>query len=65
MDIKLILQSGDIYASYHTHEEVLAYRLRELGIEIWLNPEHTVQSQELTECADDFALVLKSLKENG
>jgi hypothetical protein len=65
MDTKLILQSGDIYASYHTHEEVLAYRLRELGIEIWVNSRHTVKSQELTESAGDFAQVLKNLRENG
>jgi hypothetical protein len=65
MEIKLILQSGDIYASYHTHEEVLAYRLRELGIEIWVNSRHTVQLQELIESVGDFAQVLKSLKENG
>ncbi len=65
MDTKLILQSGDIYSSYHTHEEVLAYRLRELGIETWVNSRHTVQSQELINCAGDFAQVLKSLRENG
>ena len=62
---KLIIQSGDIYSSYHTHEEVLAFRLRELGIEIWLNPEHTSYRQELTECGGNFASLLKELKENG
>jgi hypothetical protein len=64
-DAKLILQSGDIYASYHTHEEVLAFRLRELGIEIWLNPAHTACRQELVEQQGDFAALLRNLKENG
>ena len=64
-DTKLVLQSGDIYASYHTHEEVLAFRLRELGIEIWLNPNHTVYRQELVEQQGDFSVLLKTLKENG
>ena len=64
-DAKLILQSGDIYASYHTHEEVLAFRLRELGIEIWLNPAHTAYRQELVEQQGDFAAVLEELKKNG
>jgi hypothetical protein len=64
-DAKLILQSGDIYASYHTHEEVLAFRLRELGIEIWLNPGHTAYRNELVEQQGDFAALLRNLKENG
>ena len=64
-DTKLVLQSGDIYASYHTHEEVLAFRLRELGIEIWLNPEHTAHKQELIERQGDFSALLKELKGNG
>jgi len=37
-EVNLILQSGDIYKSYHTNEAILAYRLRELGYEIWLHP---------------------------
>jgi len=64
-DTKLVLQSGDIYASYHTHEEVLAFRLRELGIEIWLDPNHTAYCQELVEQQGNFSVLLKTLKENG
>jgi hypothetical protein len=64
-DTKLILQSGDIYSSYHTHEEVLAYRLRELGIEIWVNPSHTAVRRDTVEYSADFASVLKQLRENG
>ena len=61
-DTKLILQSGDIYASYHTHDEVLAYRLRELGIEVWLNPSYTASLYESTSSVGNFAAVLAELK---
>ena len=64
-DTKLVLQSGDIYSRFHTHEEVMTYRLTELGIEIWLNPENTVRTVEMTESQGDFAASLKALKENG
>ena len=64
-ETKLVLQSGDIYASYHTHEEVLAFRLRELGIEIWLSSNHTAHKQELIEQRGNFAELLKELRENG
>ncbi len=64
-DTKLILQSGDIYASYHTHEEVLAFRLRELGIEIWLNPNHTARRHELVGQQGDFAQLLKQLRDDA
>jgi hypothetical protein len=62
---KLILQSGDIYSSYHTHDQVLAYRLRELGIEIWANPAHTATRRDFAEYTSDFAAVLSQLRENG
>jgi hypothetical protein len=64
-EIKLVLQSGDIYSSYHTHEEVLAYRLRELGIEIWANPNHTAFLNESIEYTNDFATLLSQIKANG
>ena len=62
-DCKLILQSGDIYSSYHTHAEVLAYRLSELGIEMWVNPLHTAHRQDTIEYTSDFATVLKQVKD--
>ena len=64
-EIKLILQSGDIYSNYHTHEEVLAYRLRELGIEIWVNPNYTAFLNESIEYSSDFATILSEMKDNG
>ena len=64
-DVKLILQSGDIYASYHTHEEVLSYRLWEINVEIWVNPHHTVHRHEYAENGADFAQALQQLREHG
>jgi hypothetical protein len=61
---RLVLQSGDIYQNYHTHEDVLAYRLRELGIEIWVDPRHTAYRQDAITYESDFAAILKSLKTN-
>lgn len=59
----LVLQSGDIYQSYHTHEDVLAYRLRELGIEIWVDPRHTAYRQDVITYESDFAAILQNLKD--
>lgn len=61
-DIKLILQSGDIYSSYHTHAEVLSYRLREAGIEQWVNPHHTSHRNDHIEYNGNFADVLKQMR---
>ena len=62
-DTKLVLQSGDIYASYHTHAEVLSYRLRELGIEQWANPQHTAHRHETIKYEGDFATILQQIKD--
>jgi hypothetical protein len=64
-ETKLVLQSGDIYNHFHTHDDVMAYRLIELGIEIWLNPNATVKTHEVTETPGDFAEALKGLKGDG
>ena len=61
-ETKLVLQSGDIYSSYHTHDEVLAFRLRELGIEVWLNPAHTASLHENLGSTGNFATALAELK---
>jgi hypothetical protein len=61
-DVKLVLQSGDIYASYHTHAEVLSYRLRELGIEQWVT-RHTAHRHESIKYEGDFASVLQQMKD--
>ena len=64
-ETKLVLQSGDIYDRFYTPDDIMAHRLMELGIEIWLNPKNTVRTQEMTETPGDFAEAFKELKENG
>jgi hypothetical protein len=64
-DIKLILQSGDIYNAYFDPSDILAYRLREQGVELWLSAKHTAYRQDAVEYSNDFASVLANLKANG
>lgn len=64
-DIKLILQSGDIYSSYFDPSDILAYRLREQGVELWLSAKHTACRQDAIEYSSNFEEVLGNLKANG
>jgi len=64
-EVKLILQSGDIYSSYFDPSDILAYRLRELGIELWLSSKHTAFRQDAIEYTASFSEVLSNLKANG
>lgn len=63
-DIKLILQSGDIYNAYFDPSDILAYRLREQGIEVWVSSRHTACRQDAIEYTAGFEEVLENLK-NG
>lgn len=64
-DVKLILQSGDIYGSYFDPSDILAYRLREQGIELWLSTKHTAYRQDSIEYRNNFDEVLQQLKADG
>lgn len=64
-DVKLILQSGDIYNSYFDPGDILAYRLRELGIEIWVSANHTASRQDAIDYTANFEEILQQLKANG
>ena len=64
-DTKLILQSGDIYNSYFEPSDILTYRLRELGVELWLSSKHTAYRQDAVEYTANFDEVLQQLKANG
>jgi hypothetical protein len=64
-DTKLILQSGDIYNSYFDPSDILAYRLREQGIELWLSSKHTAYRQDAVEYTANFGEVLQQMKANG
>ena len=60
--VKLILQSGDIYAAYFDPADILVYRLREQGIEVWLNYKHTAHRQDAVEYRNNFEQILKDMK---
>lgn len=47
-EIKMILQSGDIYTSYHTNEDILSFRLKEAGFHTWVNPGLKVRTSSQT-----------------
>ena len=64
-EVKLVLQYGDIYDSYFSPSDILAYRLREHGIELWLAAKHTAHRQDAIEYTNNFATVLENLKANG
>ncbi len=63
--VKLILQSGDIYATYFDPGDILTYRLREQGIELWVNYKHTAHRQDSIEYSNNFDEVLTQLRANG
>jgi len=61
--IKLILQSGDLYAAYFDPSDILAYRLREQGIELWVNYKHSAYRQDSIDYPANFEEVLTNLRE--
>ena len=64
-EVKLVLQCGDIYDSYYSPGDILAYRLRELGIELWLSTKNTAHLHDTIEYTNDFSSVLEDLKTSG
>lgn len=64
-DVKLILQHGDIYNAYFDPSDILAYRLKEQGIETWVSAKHTAHRQDSIEYSNNFDEVLTRLKANG
>jgi hypothetical protein len=60
--VKLILQSGDIYAAYFDPSDILAYRLREQSIELWVNYKHSAHRQDAIEYTANFEQILMDLK---
>jgi hypothetical protein len=58
-EVKLVLQHGDIYGGFASDAEILTYRLKEAGYEIWLNPKHSVNTVTTQSVGGDFAAALK------
>ena len=61
-EVKLVLQHGDIYGAFASPADILVYRLKELGIELWLNPKHTVNTMAFVPTEGDFATALAEAK---
>jgi hypothetical protein len=61
-ELKLVLQHGDVYGAFATDSEVLTYRLKEAGFEVWLNPQHTVNTVFPQPVEASFEKTLKDLK---
>jgi hypothetical protein len=61
--VKLILQSGDIYAAYFDPSDILAYRLREQSIELWVCYKHSAYRSDSIEYSSNFEEILMNLKE--
>ena len=64
-EVKLVLQCGDIYDSYYGPDDILAYRLLEQGIELWLSSRNTAHRHDTIEYTNEFSSVLENLKTNG
>jgi hypothetical protein len=60
---KLILQSGDIYAAYFDPSDILAYRLREQSIELWVCYKQSAYRSDSIEYKATFEEILTNLKE--
>jgi len=60
---KLILQSGDIYAAYFDPSDILAYRLREQSIELWVCHKHSAYRSDFIEYKATFEEILTDLRE--
>lgn len=43
-EVKMILQSGDIYTSYASNEDTLAFRLQEAGFQVWVDPSLKIRT---------------------
>lgn len=61
--VKLILQSGDIYNAYFDPSDILTYRLREQGIELWVCYKHSAYRSDAIEYTANFEEVLTNLRE--
>ena len=61
-EVKLVLQHGDIYGAFVRPADILVHRLKELGVELWLNPKHTVNTMTFAPLEGNFAAALAEAK---
>lgn len=60
-DVKLVLQTGDIFTGYYNESQILKSRLSELNIETWVNPNHTIPTRQIQVYTNDFSTILSNL----
>jgi hypothetical protein len=61
-EVKVVIGGLEQYSSYATDAEILFSRTKECGYEVWLNPNHTVQTSTVHRTQGDFSVVLKEAK---
>ena len=64
-EVKLVIQSGDIFESYFDSAAILSYRLREQGFETWVSSRHTAYRQDSMIHRETFEDRLNALRANG
>ena len=64
-DVKLVLQTGDIFTGYYNESQILNSRLSELNIETWVNPNHTISTRQVQTYTNDFSTILSDLVKKG
>lgn len=64
-DVKLVLQTGDIFTGYYNEGQILKSRLSELNIETWVNPNHTISTRQIQTYTNDFSTILSDLVKKG
>jgi len=64
-DVKMVLQTGDIFTGYYNESQILKSRLSDLNIETWVNPNHTIATTQRQPIQGDFASLLVDLEKKG
>ena len=64
-DVKMVLQTGDIFTGYYNESQILNSRLFDLNIETWVNPNHTIPTTSRQPVQADFAAMLTDLEKKG
>lgn len=64
-DVKLVLQTGDIFTGYYNESQILNSRLSEINIETWLNPNHSIITNNKQTVYNNFASLLDDLERKG
>lgn len=64
-DVKMVLQTGDIFTGYYNESQILNSRLSDINIETWVNPNHSIMTTHKQPIQSDFASLLSDLEKKG